>query len=161
MSRILRVDMGRLRVKAEETGEGYRLLGGHALTSHIVRQEVPPLCDPLNADNRLVFAPGLLGGTAVTTAGRTSVGAKSPLTGGVKEANVGGLLGHKLARLGIKALIMCSGSIVRGQPSLPPLSWRGWATTRRCGGCSRGQAGGRLPLCPSGRRARCGWRERR
>jgi len=111
MSKILRVDMSSLRVEAEEAPEGYRLLGGHALSSHIVAREVSPPCHPLSAHNRLVFAPGLLGGTAATTSGRTSVGGKSPLTGGIKESNVGGLLGHKLARLGVKALI------VHGQPA--------------------------------------------
>jgi aldehyde:ferredoxin oxidoreductase len=35
-----------------------------------------------------------------------SVGAKSPLTGGVKEANVGGEAGQKLARIGVRALIV-------------------------------------------------------
>jgi aldehyde:ferredoxin oxidoreductase len=116
MSKILRVDMSKLRVDAEEAPEEYRLLGGHALTSHIVAQEVPPTCHPLRAQNRLVLAPGLLGGTGATTSGRTSVGAKSPLTSGIKESNVGGLLGHKLARLGIKAIV------VQGRP--PDGHWR-------------------------------------
>ena len=116
MGKVLRVDMSSLRVEAEEAPEEYRLLGGRALSSHIVAREVPPTCHPLSAHNRLVFAPGLLGGTAATTSGRTSVGGKSPLTGGIKESNVGGLLGHKLARMGIKALI------VQGQP--PDRRWR-------------------------------------
>ncbi len=106
MAAILRVDMSRLRVEREEDPGEYRLLGGHGLTSHIVSRETPPRCDPLGPDNTLVFAPGLLGGTAVTTSGRASVGAKSPLTGGIKEANVGGLIGHKLAKLGIKAIVV-------------------------------------------------------
>jgi aldehyde:ferredoxin oxidoreductase len=106
MSKILRVEMSSLRVEAEEAPEAYRLLGGRALTSHIVAREAPPTCHPLSAHNRLVFAPGLLGGTAATTSGRTSVGARSPLTSGIKESNAGGLLGHKLARLGIKAVIV-------------------------------------------------------
>lgn len=116
MSKVLRVDMSSLRIDTEEARDEYRLLGGRALSSHIVAREVPPACHPLSAHNRLVFAPGLLGGTAATTSGRTSVGAKSPLTGGVKESNVGGLLGHKLARLGIKAVV------IEGQP--PDQGWR-------------------------------------
>ena len=116
MSKILRVDMSNLRVESEEAPEEYRLLGGHALSSHIVAREVPPDSHPLRAPNRLVFAPGLLGGTGATTSGRTSIGAKSPLTGGIKESNVGGLLGHKLARLGIKAVV------VQGRP--PDGHWR-------------------------------------
>ena len=106
MLTILRLDMSALRVSREEMPEEYRVLGGHALTSRLVLREVDPRCNPLSAGNRLVLAPGLLGGTALTTSGRTSVGAKSPLTGGIKESNVGGTLGHKLARLGIKAIVV-------------------------------------------------------
>ncbi len=106
MSKILRVDMSRLRVSEEPAPEAYRLLGGRALTSHIIADEVDAAIDPLSPGSKLVFAPGLLGGTAVTTSGRTSFGAKSPLMGGLKESNVGGVLGHKLAKLGIKAVII-------------------------------------------------------
>ena len=42
----------------------------------------------------------------MTTAGRLSVGAKSPLTGGAKEANAGGTAGDTLAKLGIKAIVV-------------------------------------------------------
>lgn len=106
MGRILRVDMTRLRVDAEPVPEEYALLGGRALTSAIVAREVDARTDPLSAEAKLVFAPGLLGGTAITTSGRTSFGGKSPLMGGLKESNVGGVLGHKLAKLDIKAVIV-------------------------------------------------------
>ena len=106
MSKILRVDMSRLRVTEEPAPEAYRLLGGRALTSRIIADEVDAGIDPLSPEAKLVFAPGLLSGTAVTTSGRTSFGAKSPLMGGLKESNVGGVLGHKLAKLGIKAVII-------------------------------------------------------
>jgi aldehyde:ferredoxin oxidoreductase len=53
----------------------------------------------------LIFAPGLLGGAGVSTAGRLSVGGKSPLTGGVKESNVGGTAGDALGKLDIKAVV--------------------------------------------------------
>ena len=76
----------------------------------IVADEVDPLCHPLSAANKLVFAPGLLAGTAATTSGRLSVGCKSPLTGGIKEANAGGQAGMALGRLGYAAII------VEGQP---------------------------------------------
>ncbi|HTP60393.1 MAG TPA: aldehyde ferredoxin oxidoreductase C-terminal domain-containing protein, partial [Spirochaetia bacterium] len=49
---------------------------------------------------------GLLADTGITTAGQLSIGGKSPLTGGVKESNVGGYAGRRLARLGIRALIL-------------------------------------------------------
>ncbi|EGW36061.1 aldehyde ferredoxin oxidoreductase, domains 2 & 3 family protein [Desulfosporosinus sp. OT] len=82
------------------------MLGGRGLTSVIVAKEVDPTCHPLGNKNKLVFAPGLLTGTMAANAGRLSVGAKSPLTGGIKESNSGGTAAQRLAKLGVKALII-------------------------------------------------------
>lgn len=60
----------------------------------------------MGPSNRLVLAPGLLVGSGLSSSGRLSVGAKSPLTGGVKEANAGGMAGQRLAEHGIKAVIV-------------------------------------------------------
>src|SRR3990172_861440 len=106
MASIFRVNLSDLTVAREEAPEEYALLGGRALTSRVVLREVDPRCDPLGPENTLVFAPGLIGGTAATTSGRTSFGGKSPLMGGCKEANVGGTLGHRLAKLDIKAVVI-------------------------------------------------------
>jgi aldehyde:ferredoxin oxidoreductase len=76
------------------------------MTSAVVSKEVPPECHPLSAANKLVIAPGLLSGTAAAMSGRISVGCKSPLTGGIKEANAGGQPGQVLARLGYAAIIL-------------------------------------------------------
>jgi aldehyde:ferredoxin oxidoreductase len=91
------------------------MLGGRALTSIFINNTVDPLCDPLGAENKLIIAPGLLTGTPAPCSGRLSVGAKSPLTSGIKESNVGGLAGQKLARLGIKALVI-EGAPLRSRP---------------------------------------------
>jgi aldehyde:ferredoxin oxidoreductase len=48
----------------------------------------------------------LLADTNLTTSGKISIGGKSPLTGGVKEANTGGWAGKRLARLGLRAVII-------------------------------------------------------
>jgi aldehyde:ferredoxin oxidoreductase len=71
-----------------------------------VAKEVPPLCNPLGAENKLVIAPGILSGTIAAMSGRLSVGAKSPLTGGIKEANAGGQAAQVLARLGYAAIVV-------------------------------------------------------
>ncbi len=104
--KILRIDMKTLSYKYEDVPDKYKYLGGRGLTSSIVADEVPPMCDPLGPHNKFIVSPGIVtGGTAPTT-GRLSVGAKSPLTNGIKEANAGGRTPHKMARLGIKALII-------------------------------------------------------
>lgn len=108
MDNILRVDIGAdggPQFKTEPTGD-YTGMGGRGLTSAIVSKEVPPLCHPLGADNKLVIAPGLLSGTTAAMSGRISVGCKSPLTGGIKESNAGGQASQVLARLGYAAIVL-------------------------------------------------------
>ncbi len=110
IDRIIRVDMTTKMVSEETAPAGMELLGGRALTARMLLDETDARCHPLSAEAKLFIAPGLLGGTAVTTSGRTSFGFKSPLTGGTKESNVGGQLGHKLARLGIKVIVVSGAS---------------------------------------------------
>jgi aldehyde:ferredoxin oxidoreductase len=108
--RLIRVDMNNQTVSIESYPAEWKLLGGRALSARIMLEECDPTCDPLGPDNLLILAPGVLAGTAAPTSGRLSVGGKSPLTGGVKEANVGGNPGHDLMKLGYRAVV------VSGQP---------------------------------------------
>ncbi len=110
MPQILRINMSDMTTKYEEFPEKYKKLGGRALTSTIVFDEVPPTCEPLGSFNKVVIAPGIVTGTNAPSSGRLSVGGKSPLTGGIKEANAGGLTAQKLAKLGLKAVVL------EGQP---------------------------------------------
>jgi len=108
MDKILRIDMGAAggpAVTIDPPGD-YAGLGGRALTSAVIAKEVPPECHPLGEDNKLVIAPGLLGGSAAAMSGRISVGCKSPLTGGIKESNSGGQPAQLLGRLGYGAIIL-------------------------------------------------------
>jgi aldehyde:ferredoxin oxidoreductase len=108
MDKILRIDMGGEggpQVKEVPIGE-YGGLGGRALTSAIVAKEVPATCHALGGENKLVIAPGLLSGTTAAMSGRISIGCKSPLTGGIKEANSGGQPSQVLARLGYAAIVL-------------------------------------------------------
>jgi aldehyde:ferredoxin oxidoreductase len=98
--------MSDLSSKTEAVPAEWVGLGGRAMTSTIVAKEVPPTCHALGASNKLVFSPGLLTGTAAANSGRLSAGAKSPLTGGIKESNAGGTAARMFAKLGIRALII-------------------------------------------------------
>jgi len=108
MDKILRIDVGASGGPAFriDSPGNYAGLGGRAMTSAIVAKEVPPLCHPLGQDNKLVIAPGILSGSAAAMSGRISVGCKSPLTGGIKEANAGGQAAQVLARLGYAAIVL-------------------------------------------------------
>lgn len=108
MDKILRINVGAQggpQVKETALGE-YAGFGGRAMTSAIVSKEVPPLCHPLGGENKLVIAPGLLSGTGAAMSSRLSVGCKSPLTGGIKEANSGGQPSQVLGRLGYAAIVL-------------------------------------------------------
>jgi aldehyde:ferredoxin oxidoreductase len=104
--KIIRVNMNDQKITIESVPEDYRLLGGRGLTSIMINKEVPPTCDPLGPENKLIFAPGLLSGINVVNTSRVSIGAKSPLTGGIKESNVGGTMGFALGKLGINAIVV-------------------------------------------------------
>ncbi len=111
--RMIRVDMTNQTATIEAFPEGWKLLGGRGLSARILLEECDPACDPLGPDNLLVMAPGVLSGTAAPTSGRISIGGKSPLTGGVKEANAGGNPGQDLMKLGFRVVV------VTGQPADP------------------------------------------
>jgi aldehyde:ferredoxin oxidoreductase len=106
MRRIIRVNTAAGTATYEDLPDKFTLYGGRALTSAIVAQEVDAAADALGPENKIVFAPGLLSGTTSPNSGRLSVGCKSPLTGGIKEANSGGQAAGRLGRLGIAAIVV-------------------------------------------------------
>jgi aldehyde:ferredoxin oxidoreductase len=105
MAKFIRVDMASKAVKIEECPEKYAGLAGRGLTSSFVADEVKPTCHALGKYNKLIFAPGFLTGTSAANSGRLSCGAKSPLTGGIKESNTGGTFGQKMSKMDIKAIV--------------------------------------------------------
>lgn len=105
MPEILRIMLSEKKTKKESVPVKYEGLGGRGFTSTVIGTEVDPLCHPLSPENKLVVAPGIMGGTNCPCSGRASFGGKSPLTGGIKESNVGGELGTKLGKLGLAGII--------------------------------------------------------
>ncbi len=103
---FIRINMSEQTVKVEDVPQDYVGLGGRGLTSIMINNEVPPTCDPLGPENKLIFAPGLLSGTSLVNTSRISIGAKSPLTGTIKESNAGGTVAAALGKLGITAIIV-------------------------------------------------------
>jgi aldehyde:ferredoxin oxidoreductase len=103
---FIRVNMSAQTVRVEDVPQDYVGLGGRGLTSIMINKEVPPTCDSLGPENKLIFAPGLLSGTSLVNTSRISIGAKSPLTGTIKESNAGGTVAAALGNLGITAIIV-------------------------------------------------------
>jgi aldehyde:ferredoxin oxidoreductase len=117
MTKLLRLNMTDLSYKVEDLAKDYEYLAGRGLTSTIIHDEVDPLCHPLGPKNKLIFSPGIVTGTSAPTSSRISVGAKSPLTGGIKEANSGSTFPPALAAMGVRAIV------VEGQPKEKGKFW--------------------------------------
>jgi len=105
-SQIWRVNVREQTLKLEDVPDTWQRFGGRGLLARILLDEVDAKTDPLGAGNKLIFAPGLLVGHMLSSTDRISVGGKSPLTGGVKEANAGGRTGLHMAHMGIHALVI-------------------------------------------------------
>ena len=75
--------------------------GGRYLIAKTLLEDGVATVDALGSKNPLIFSAGPLAGTTFSNANRLSVGCKSPLTGGIKEANSGGTLAYGMGRLGI------------------------------------------------------------
>ena len=103
---ILRVKMNSLEASFEDLPEQRKFSGGRGLIAKIMSSEVLPDTDPLGPKNKLVIAAGPLAGTLAPQLGRVSIGAKSPLTNGIKEANSGGSAAQKLDKLKIRAIVV-------------------------------------------------------
>ncbi len=101
----LLIDMTSGTVSHEPVPAG-SMLGGRAFIDWYMTENVAPSVHPLSPENVLIIAPGMFAGTIAPTSGRISLGGKSPLTGGIKEANSGGTAGHKLGRLGIRSIVV-------------------------------------------------------
>ena len=56
---FIRVNMSAQTVRVEDVPQDYVGLGGRGLTSIMINNEVPPTCDSLGPENKLIFAPGL------------------------------------------------------------------------------------------------------
>jgi aldehyde:ferredoxin oxidoreductase len=82
------------------------LYGGRAYIAKKMNEEVDPKCYPLGPKNKMIISLGLLAGTMTPSSGRLSIGAKSPLTGTIKESNTGGMAAIMLARLGLKSIFV-------------------------------------------------------
>nr|MDO8109942.1 aldehyde ferredoxin oxidoreductase C-terminal domain-containing protein [Candidatus Sigynarchaeota archaeon] len=106
MAKLVRINARTRKSSIEEMPEKYTMMGGRELTSTILLDEIDPKADPLGPGNKLVIATGLLAATPAPNFSRVSVGCKSPLTGGIKEANVGGKAGFALGQYNIRAIVI-------------------------------------------------------
>ena len=105
-NKFIRVNTKTKEIKILDVPEKYRFHGKRGLVDRFLIDEVPPQCDPLGPENKLIFCTGTFGGSTFPVTGRMSAGGKSPLTGTIKEASVGGMIGPYMANQGIKMIAL-------------------------------------------------------
>ena len=105
---ILRVNLTRGTVRKEKISEELRrrYLGGSGFVAYYLWKELEGGIEPLGPENKLVIATGPVTGTPIMGSGRHSLGAKSPLTGGIAFSQVGEFWGTELKRAGFDAIII-------------------------------------------------------
>ncbi len=106
MFSLLRINTVTGKAEKEDHDSLEFVLGGRTLSSHLVSEEVPADCDPFGKKSKLFFCNGSMAGTTVSSGGRLSIGAKSPLTGGIKESNAGGIVGMRMAQQGLRCIAL-------------------------------------------------------
>ena len=112
MGKVLFVDLTERTYEARVLDEQvYReYVGGFGLGARILYEYLKPGSDPLGPDNVLGFVCGPFVGTKYHGAGRVSVVAKSPLTGGWLDSSCGGNLGPKVRSTGYDGVFITGAS---------------------------------------------------
>ena len=103
MRQYLHINLRSREVKSEEFAERSLLEPVVFIANSLLEMGVAKV-DPLIPDNPLIFSAGPFAGSNFSNANRTSVGCKSPLTGGIKEANAGGSFGLALGQMNLAGL---------------------------------------------------------
>ncbi len=101
MRKYLHINLDDQSIETDELhGEDIVRVGRHFIVKTLLARGAATV-DPLSPENPLIFSAGPFAGTNFSNANRISVGCKSPLTGGIKEANSGGTFGFALGQLEI------------------------------------------------------------
>lgn len=104
--RIIKVNLTEHTIREEEFRQSdYGFFGGRGLIARFLTDYCDPTCDALGPENPLIFTTGFFTGTILPTSNRLSIGAKSPLTGGIKESNSGGTFARRMTDHEIKLLM--------------------------------------------------------
>jgi aldehyde:ferredoxin oxidoreductase len=101
MRRYLDIDLERRTINSRELHGEDIVKAGRYLIAKTLLELGAATVDPLSPQNPLIFSAGPFAGSSFSNANRTSVGCKSPLTGGIKEANGGGSFSYGLGQLRI------------------------------------------------------------
>ncbi|NOQ20791.1 MAG: aldehyde ferredoxin oxidoreductase [Desulfobacterales bacterium] len=113
--KIAYIDLDAETIELEQIPMEWRrkFVGGRGLDAYLLYTNTPGGCDPLGPDNVVVISAGLLGGTLASSASRTHITAKSPLTNLFGSANMGGFFAPEMRWAGIDHFV------IRGKANRP------------------------------------------
>lgn len=105
---ILRVDLTTRTFRVETFNEDFahKWIGGRGFAAKILYDELKPGIDPLGPENKLIVAVGPIAGIPAPNTGKAVVAAKSPITGGYGDGNLGTRITEHLRKCGYDALIV-------------------------------------------------------
>jgi len=105
---LLRINLTTGSVKKESFTEEFARswIGGRGFALKILWDELKPGIDALGPENKLVVALGPIAGIPAPNTGKTVVAAKSPLTGGYGDGNLGTRVTVELRKAGYDGLII-------------------------------------------------------
>jgi aldehyde:ferredoxin oxidoreductase len=113
--KIAYIDLDAETIKLEPIPMEWRrkFIGGRGLDAYLLYTNAPKGCDPLGVDNVVIISAGILGGTLASSASRTHIAAKSPLTNLFGSASMGGFFAPEMRWAGIDHFV------IRGKANRP------------------------------------------
>jgi len=117
--KIAYIDLTTRKVVAKSVPKQVRqlYLGGRGINMYLLYNHVEPKIDPLSPENILLIGTGLLCGIPALGSGRCDIAAKSPITGGVGDSNIGGFFAPELRLAGFDHLV------ISGRAEKPVYLW--------------------------------------
>lgn len=97
---------GEVEVKPIPLDVRKKYLGGRGLDAYLLYNHTQKGCDPLGPGNALIISGGILTATCASATARTHIMAKSPLTGLLGSANMGGFFAPEMAWAGFHHLVI-------------------------------------------------------
>ncbi|MFZ5919593.1 MAG: aldehyde ferredoxin oxidoreductase family protein [Chloroflexota bacterium] len=112
---ILHVDLTNGKLEVENPPEAFyrKYMGGSAMGMYYILREMPQGADPLGPDNVLTLFAGVTTGAAISGQSRINANARSPLSGGIGDAQGGGFFPAELKFAGF------DGIVIKGKASSP------------------------------------------
>ncbi len=113
--KILHVDLSSGSMTVEEPNEAFyrKYLGGSAMGMHYILRDMPKGADPLGPENVLTLFTGVTTGAAISGQSRLNANAKSPISGGIGDAQSGGFFPAELKFAGF------DGIVIKGKSAKP------------------------------------------